>query len=320
MICWKKVFFVVPLLLTACTLPAEQLQRQTVWVMDTACTVALCGGETEKVTDLLDSLSAELDNYANTSTVSLLNRKGTMKKDDVLYPLAAQTQELQVQYGTSVDLTIGALTTLWNISTDNPHIPSEKELELALKTVSPENLVLTADHITLQNGAQLDLGAVAKGYALDKVQQLLDETGETTYATISMTSSILFYGEKPEEEPFLVEVRNPNGDGILGTIRTKSCFLSTSGGYERYFTADDGTQYSHILSAKTGMPAQSDLTTVTVLCDSGLESDFLSTLIWLEGTENIETHLKAPSYQVVAQGEDGTLYVSEGLDFTPAET
>lgn len=103
----------------------------------------------------------------------------------------------------------------------------------------------------------------------------------------------------------------------MGTVSTDSCFLSTSGGYERYFIADDGKKYCHILDPKTGMPAESDLTTVTVFCDSGLKSDFLSTLIWMEGSENLPAHLKAKEYQIVAQDTAGTLYVSDGLDFTP---
>ena len=80
---------------------------------------------------------------------------------------------------------------------------------------------------------------------------------------------------------------------------------------------DYGKKYCHILDPKTGMPAESDLTTVTVFCDSGLKSDFLSTLMWMEGRKNLPAHLKAKDYQIVAQDTAGTLYVSDGLDFTP---
>lgn len=216
-----------------------------------------------------------------------------------------------------MDLTVGQLTALWGITTDTPHVPTAAELEPVLKTISPDHVTAADGTVSLTDGAQLDCGAVGKGYSLDCVKEALDQSGTAGYGTVSMTSSILCYGEKPDGKPFQIEIRDPSGDGTLGTVSTDSCFLSTSGGYERYFIADDGKQYCHILDPKTGMPAESDLTTVTVFCDSGLQSDFLSTLIWLEGTEHLEEHLHAEDYQIVAQDQSGKLYVSDGLHFTP---
>ena len=229
----------------------------------------------------------------------------------------SETAALQKRFGDSVDLTVGQLTTLWGITTDTPHVPTAAELEPVLKTISPDHVTAADGTVTLTDGAQLDCGAVGKGYSLDCVKEALDQSDTAGYGTVSMTSSILCYGEKPDGKPFQIEIRDPSGDGTLGTVSTDSCFLSTSGGYERYFIADDGKQYCHILDPKTDMPAESDLTTVTVFCDRGLQSDFLSTLIWLEGTEHLEEHLHAEDYQIVAQDQSGKLYVSDGLHFTP---
>ena len=195
--------------------------------------------------------------------------------------------------------------------------PASKSISIYLSQRCPDHVTAADGTVTLTDGAQLDCGAVGKGYSLDCVKEALDQSGTAGYGTVSMTSSILCYGEKPDGKPFQIEIRDPSGDGTLGTVSTDSCFLSTSGGYERYFIADDGKQYCHILDPKTGMPAESDLTTVTVFCDSGLQSDFLSTLIWLEGTEHLEEHLHAEDYQIVAQDQSGKLYVSDGLHFTP---
>lgn len=283
--------------------------------MDTACTMTLQGGDTEEIARLLQTLDEALDNYAPDSAVSRLNRDGTLSGNAYVSDLVSRTLEYNERYGDLVDITIGALTKLWGITTETPHVPSQAELDGVLPTVSPAHVTAENDTVTLTDGAQLDAGAVAKGYGLDCVKQLLDEAGETSYGTVSMTSSILFYGEKPGGKPFTVEIRDPDGDGILGTVSTEACFLSTSGGYERYFTADDGKEYCHILDPVTGMPAESDLTTVTVFCGSGLQSDFLSTLIWLEGTEHIDRHLQAEDYKIVAQDKSGTLYISDGLQF-----
>jgi thiamine biosynthesis lipoprotein len=129
-----------------------------------------------------------------------------------------------------------------------------------------------------------------------------------------MTSSVLLYGKKPDNSKFNVEIRNPDGNGIIGTVKTDACFLSTSGGYERFFTVD-GENYPHIIDLSTGYPTQSDLTSVTVFCDSGILSDYLSTKILIEGTENIENHLESDLYKVAAFDENGNSYISKGLDF-----
>lgn len=277
--------------------------------------MTLQGGDTEEIARMLQTLDEALDNYAPDSAVSRLNRDGTLSGNAYVYDLVSRTLEYNERYGDLVDITIGAVTKLWGITTETPHVPSQAELDGVLPTVSPVHVTAENNTVTLTDGAQLDAGAVAKGYGLDCVKQLLDEAGETSYGTVSMTSSILFYGEKPGGKPFTVEIRDPDGDGILGTVSTEACFLSTSGGYERYFTADDGKEYCHILDPVTGMPAESDLTTVTVFCGSGLQSDFLSTLIWLEGTEHIDRHLQAEDYKIVAQDISGTLYISDGLQF-----
>ena len=313
----KKLFAVLlPLVLTACT-SAKPAQTETVWAMDTACTISLHGGGVSETASLLKTLDKTLDNYQEDSAISQLNQSGTISGNDTIYQLVSETAALQKRFGDSVDLTVGQLTALWGITTDTPHVPTAAELEPVLKTISLDHVTAADGTVTLTDGAQLDCGAVGKGYSLDCVKEALDQSGTAGYGTVSMTSSILCYGEKPDGKPFQIEIRDPSGDGTLGTVSTDSCFLSTSGGYERYFIADDGKQYCHILDPKTGMPAESDLTTVTVFCDSGLQSDFLSTLIWLEGTEHLEEHLHAEDYQIVAQDQSGKLYVSDGLHFTP---
>lgn len=284
MIRWKKLFAALPLLLTACASPTEQAQTETVWAMDTACTITLHGGGVSETASLLCTLDETLDNYSTDSAVSRLNQSGTLSGEEDVSRLVQETAALQRDYGDSVDLTVGQLTRLWGITTDTPHVPTRAELAEVLPTISPEHVSVRADGtVTLTDGAQLDCGAVGKGYSLDRVKAALDESGTAAWGTVSMTSSILCYGEKPDGAAFQIQIRDPDGDGTLGTVSTDSCFLSTSGGYERYFIADDGKKYCHILDPKTGMPA----------------------------------HLKAKDYQIVAQDTAGTLYVSDGLDFTP---
>ena len=174
MIRWKKLFAALPLLLTACGTPAETAQTDTIWVMDTACTISLHGGDTAETVSILQTLSAALDSYDDDSAVSRLNREGTLSGENAVCPLVTQTAALQQQYGSRVDLTVGRLTKLWGITSDAPHVPTAAELAEVLPTISPSHLTVNDNTVALTDGAQLDCGAVGKGYALDQVRAALD--------------------------------------------------------------------------------------------------------------------------------------------------
>ena len=178
MIRWKKIFAALPLLLTACASPTEQAQTETVWAMDTACTITLHGGGVSETASLLCTLDETLDNYSTDSAVSRLNQSGTLSGEEDVSRLVQETAALQRTYGDSVDLTVGQLTRLWGITTDTPHVPTRAELAEVLPTISPEHVSVQADGtVTLTDGAQLDCGAVGKGYSLDRVKAALDESG-----------------------------------------------------------------------------------------------------------------------------------------------
>ncbi|MBQ8514623.1 MAG: FAD:protein FMN transferase [Ruminococcus sp.] len=292
----------------------ESLSETGLFVMDTYCTISLEDGQASAVSQLLYELEDSLSSFDAESDVSHLNSGGTLAAGSAAGDIIGRTLKLQEQYRGHVDITSGALVQLWGITTDSPRVPEEQERKAALDTIGAAHVSISGGEISLDPGTQIDLGAVAKGYALDRAAELLREQG-VSCGKISMTSSMLLYGEKPEGAPFTVAIRSPDGEGTLGTVTTDSCFLSTSGGYERFFTAEDGQTYSHILDPESGYPAETDLTTVTVFCDSGLLSDYLSTLIYMGGTASLEEHLHAETYKIVAADTAGRLYVSEGLDF-----
>ncbi len=324
---FKKIFWrfgeaIIAIVLLAVLIPVscaidkieEDISETGIFVMDTYCEITLSGGDTDTVSDLLYELEDCFDRYDEKSGISVLNAGGTVSENTYTGKFLTETLALQEKYKGGVDITSGALTRLWNITGDDPHVPSEKDIKAALETTGSEHIHLTDEGFTLDDGTEIDTGAAAKGYALDCVKELLDED-EVSYGVVSMTSSMLLYGEKPEGEPFRIAVRGAEDGEILGTVETGSCFLSTSGGYERFFTDENGKTYSHILDTETGYPVETDLAAVTVFCQNGLLSDYLSTLIYMDGTKSIEKHLNADEYKLVAADKDGNIYVSDGLVF-----
>jgi len=304
-------------LCTACT-DSAPTEQTTFFAMDTAVSITLpADSSAQSAQEAITALSGSLDSFRADSVVSSLNETGQVT-DAALAKILSQTASLSDRFGDAVSLTCGNVTKLWGISTDSPAVPSEQELHTALQTVDDTQIRLQGDQITLENGAALDLGSVAKGYALDAVYERW-QTEDVPYGICSMHSAVLLFGEKPDKSLFTVQIQSPDDAAkTLGTVSVPACFLATAGGYERYFTADDGNEYCHILDLQTGYPVQSDLTTVTVFTDNGLKADYLSTLIFLEGTESIQSHLTAADYQIVAADQNGTLYISDGLQFTEA--
>lgn len=252
------------------------------------------------------------DFHDGASEVSKLNSYHTINASDELADNLKRISELNVKYGNGADVTVGSLTRLWNITGENPRIPEQNEIDTALAATGFENIKISGNKITLENNAVLDFGCVAKGIALDKTKELLDKEN-SRYSLITTGSSILVYGNKYGYQN--IDIKSPEQQGNIGAVTLRGdCFISTSGGYERYAEID-GKRYCHIIDTKTGYPTETDLTTVTVFCDSGLESDFLSTLIFTGGTKEIEKHLNSDSYKIIAADKDKNLYISDGLDF-----
>ena len=161
----------------------------------------------------------------------------------------------------------------------------------------------------------LDLGAVGKGIACDVVQDYLKKQKEVSGAVIAVGGSILLYGSKADGSDWNVAVQNPRGQdgeamGVLSLSGTTN--VSTSGDYEKYFM-QDGKRYHHILDPSTGYPADSGLISVTIVSDSGLLSDGLSTACFVLGKEKGEKLLETYGAEGVFIDQNKKVTVTKGL-------
>lgn len=278
------------------------------FAMDTIVSVRSRSDITKNIAEIFKDYQDSLDCSNENSETFLINKNGSGNASSILNNTVMQTLKLNSEYGSLTDITIGRLTALWNITGVNPSIPMEKDIKTALSSVGIENIKLNGNKVTLTNNTALDFGAVGKGSTLDACLSYLNENNcKKTY--ISTGSSVLFFGEGS----FDVSITNPDG-GLLAEVKTDQSFLSTSGGYERYFEAG-GKTYCHIIDPKTGYPTETDLTTVTVFSDSGIESDFLSTMIFLDGSKNINKYLNSDKYKIFAADKNKKLYISKGLKY-----
>ena len=206
------------------------------------------------------------------------------------------------------DITIGNVTKLWDFGGNHQRLPSDDEIKTALGSVGYKNVSISGNAVQIKKGQSLDLGAVGKGFVCDKIKELLDK-GRTKSAVVSVGGSLLIYGNRT----FSVGIINPDNDKqSMGTLKLKDTCVSTSGNYEKYFE-QDGKRYHHILNATTGYPATSEFKSVTVVCESGLISDALSTVCYIAGYRKSIEILKKFDAEAVFIFNNNAVRVTDGL-------
>lgn len=287
----------------------RELLQKTFFSMDTIVTI-----ETKNQVDMdniqtkIEELNNIFDRHSNGTDLNNLN-VNRFVKSSTIKDLIVETSKLNDIYGYDLNITSGNLVDAWNIS-ENPTIPINDEILKALKSISMDNVVLQGDNVKLLNDTTLDVGSVAKGYTLDIVQSMLKNT-DATNTYVSMGSSTLMY----QVENFPIYVRSPNSteDVVCKFLTNDTLYISTSGGYERYIEID-GIKYPHILDLNTGYPVVTDLTSVTICADSGIKSDFLSTYVFMGGTENLSKYLNDDTISLIAIDNKNNIYISNNLD------
>lgn len=225
----------------------------------------------------------------------------------------------------TVDPTIGALTKLWDFESSDPKVPDANKIKKAISGDLSEN----SQHVTVKDNGEIlacdkntkiDLGAYGKGIGTDEAIKMIKKDKEITGAMVALGGSIVVYGEKSDGSDWNVGIQDPNGkDGeVLGGIKVKSgTSISTSGDYEKTFTdKKTGKRYFHILDSKTGYSVKTDIRSCTIICDSGINADGLSTACFSLGVKKSQKLLKKYNAKAVFVDKNNKVYVSDGVEFT----
>ena len=305
------------LLLTGCA-GRPNWQETEFFAMDTVMKLRLYGGEepTEVFGTVIRSISA-LENVLSVtkeeSAVARLNRGEAVTPPEDLRILLEKSLDLSQRTEGCLDPTIYPLVKLWGFTTGEYRVPEDAEVQNTLKTVGSQHIAFENDTLRLENGAQLDFGAVAKGYAAEVCADLLREAGCSGILTLG--GNIQTVGDKPDGSDWRVGITDPEQpeSSIAALSLQGSNAVVTSGGYQRYFE-ENGVRYSHIIDPATGHPAQSDLSSVTIVAESGLLADGLSTALYVMALEGaIEFWRGSDDFEMVLITQEGEIHVSEGL-------
>jgi FAD:protein FMN transferase len=184
------------------------------------------------------------------------------------------------------DVTVGPLVTLWNGVKDKAKPPDEAKIRNILPLVNYTDLVLDPCKKTVglkNSGQSIDLGGIGKGFAADAILEVLKKY-EVISAFTNFGGNVAAIGAKPDGSPWHIGIRHPRKENsLIGIASVVSKSVVTSGDYQRYFIGNDGKRYHHILNPNTGYPSESGLISVTIVADSSIIADALSTILFVAG-------------------------------------
>jgi FAD:protein FMN transferase len=217
--------------------------------------------------------------------------------------------------GGRFDISIGPLVELWGIGKDvEGEVPPAQEIEEALSLVDYTRVRVDGTKVSLETpGMSIDLGGIAKGYAADEVVRVFAEAG-VRHALINLGGNVYAYGSKPDGSPWRIGVQSPvSGRGAyLGVLNVEDRAVVTSGPYERFFIKD-GIRYHHILDTATGYPVENGISSVTIVAESSMDADALSTLVFTLGTEKgLELVEEMDAVETLIVTEDMKIHHSSG--------
>jgi thiamine biosynthesis lipoprotein len=249
------------------------LARVAVWVEDPSGADAAADAAWRTFARV-DSL---MSTWRDDSALAALNRApaGTwVAVGPEVATVLATAKEMADATGGAYDPTVLALVRLWGFRGGEPAEPTAADLADCLARVGHDRLEvdrLAGRARRLAAGVEVDLGGIAKGYALDAAAAAMRAAGAGSGA-LDLGGNVLVFGPLAATG---VEVRDPRGSGSLATIPVADGSVATSGQYER-FVVIEGRRYGHILDPRTGRPVPGNLS-LTVLADDASRGDALAT-------------------------------------------
>ena len=271
----------------------RSLEERAFFALDTYCSLKIDPAHR----DLLEEMETEIramdeaySRYRPGSEISRLNRDGHLD-DKVLFTLLERYLEERDIVRRYFRPETGHLMDLWDFSRGG-QLPDRQELQRAVHDLAVSAFSLHGEEtVVLPHGLSLDLGGLFKGWLLDRLTDLCRKEG-VREAVINLGGDVALFSSRPRL--WKVGIRDPRDDGVLTWIEKRGTllFIVTSGDYERFFIKE-GVRYCHILNPLTGYPGRGVIS-VTVIAESGLEADILSTA-YFAGADEMETMLETES-------------------------
>jgi len=299
--------------------PEEEEFRRSQLMMGTVVEIVVGGLEIESLESAVDAAFAEitrldklLSRHHQKSDVTRLaeSARGSKVSLETVEVIALGLDVAQ-RSGGAFDLTLGRLKALWGFDQETPTVPDHAALSDALHAIGPAALSLQGQQVNKQAPQlQVDLGGIAKGYAVDRAIAVLKEHGVAS-AAVNAGGDMYLLGQRPERS-WRIGIQHPRQKNtVLETVQVHDQAVVTSGDYERFFE-QDGVRYHHIFDPQTGLPARG-CQSVTIIADSVALGDALATAVFVLGPEaGLQLLTEYPQAEGLIVASDGTLHSSPG--------
>jgi thiamine biosynthesis lipoprotein len=243
--------------------------------------------------------------YDEESEISRINKAFNMpvKVSAELIEVLELSKEINKTTDGYFDVSGGAIYDFWKSLIKNEKIyffPSREKIAELKQCCGIDNLEINQEAKTIlikKEGVKIDLGAIAKGYMVDKAAEKLKQEGITS-AIINAGGDIYCLG-KNINKPWRVGVKNPYARGIIEKEDIVNGAIATSGGYEQFFEFS-GRKFSHLIDIKSGFPVDNDILSVSVLAQNCALADSLATAFSVMNVEAIRNFFKNNDYNVKA--------------------
>ena len=267
-----------------------------------------------EVTDVLAQVNQSMSTYIPDSEISLFNQSrltSAFQISDDFRIVVAESIRLGKSTQT-LDVTMGPLIDIWGFGPDKHplNIPSDEMIKQIQQRIGIDKLVLNELGLAKSiPDLEISFSAIAKGYGIDKVAQLLEQKNLTNYM-VEIGGELRLSGKKANGEDWVIAIEEPDPTldkrVIHKTLKPGTMAVATSGDYRIYYQLD-GQTFAHIISPITGKPIVQDLVSVTVLSPSAMTADGLATALLAMGTEKAKIYVEnnnIPAY-LISKTEQG---------------
>ena len=321
------ILLFISLLSQGCTIPTARTDEITRsgFFFDTLVSITIYGTDDKSLLDDSFDLCKKYENLLSmtidSSEIARINSAGTNPihvSKETMDLLDAALMYNRLSEG-QLDISIGELSSIWTDARNKNHLPDSGLIRSALTHTGLDKITVDKDMMCVYKSdpeARLDLGALGKGYVADALKEMLISHGVTS-AIISLGGNIVTIGMKPGGKAFHIGIKKPfSADNeVAQEVSVWDKSVVTSGVYERYLSVDNKI-YHHVLDPGTGYPASTDLMSATIISDSSLEGDALSTICLLYGLDKATQLInKTPGVEAIFITWDNELHYTGGASF-----
>lgn len=250
-----------------------------------------------KILAVLKQVDQSLSMFNTESNVSRLNKNETQLMDSSVAYLLQKSIHLSKSTQGAFDVTVAPLVNAWGFGFKQGEMPSEKQVDSIMQFVGYQKISIHGDTLTKSDSRlMLDFSAIAKGYGVDRVAQVLDSVGIKDYM-VEIGGEMRLAGKNKEGKIWTIGVQCPienpttSEDAPHMVVTHTDCAIATSGNYHRYYIKN-GKKISHTIDPTTGNPVRHTLLSATVRAADCTTADALATSFMVMGKEKSMKYLE----------------------------